>query len=364
VPSGPPDVPTPSALFSPLTIRGTTFDNRAWVSPMCQYSAVDGMPRDWPFAHLGSFAVGGAGLVFTEATAVTANGRISPADTGIWTDAQAESWSRIAAFVRAQGSVPGMQLAHAGRKASTQLPWLGVGYVPPADGGWDDVRAPSALAFGDYHLPTPYETSELPGVVDAFAAAAERALEAGFEVAEIHSAHGYLLHEFLSPLSNHRDDRYGGSFENRTRLLREVATAVREVWPEQQPLFVRISASDWVDRGWDIEQSVELARRLRDLGVDLIDSTSGGLSPDQQIPLGPGYQVPFAARIKHEAGILTGAVGLITEAKQAEEVIASGEADAVFLARALLRNPHWPQQAAYELGADVRWPSQYLRARL
>lgn len=354
---------TASALFSPLTIRGTTFANRAWVSPMCQYSAVDGVPNDWHLVHLGSLAAGGAGLVFTEATAVTATGRISPADTGIWTDGQAEAWSRIVAFVRDRQTVPGIQLAHAGRKASTQAPWVGRDHVDPADGGWDDVVAPSAIPFGD--LPAPHELGldEVAGIVAAFRAAAVRADEAGFEVAEIHAAHGYLIHEFLSPLSNSRTDAYGGGFDNRVRLALEIAETVREVWPEDRPLFVRLSATDWVDGGWDIDQTVALARLLKDRGVDLIDTSSGGISPRAQIPLSPGYQVPFAARVKREAGIRTGAVGLITDAAQAEAVIAAGEADAVLLARAMLRNPHWPQAAAAELGADVRWPEQYLRAR-
>ena len=300
----------------------------------------------------------------TEATAVAANGRISPDDTGIWTDEQAERWARIAAFIRSQQTVPGIQLAHAGRKASTQPPWVGHDYLPPADGGWEDVRGPSPIGFGQLPAPVPLDLAEIPDIVDAFVAAAGRALHAGFEVAEIHAAHGYLLHEFLSPLSNTRDDHYGGSFDNRTRLLREVAEAVRQVWPDAQPLFVRVSATDWADGGWDADQTVELARRLHDLGVDLVDTSSGGISATAVVPASPGYQVPFAARIRHEAGIPTAAVGLITDAKQAEDIVASGEADAVLLARAMLRNPHWPLQAAYELGAEVRWPPQYLRARM
>jgi 2,4-dienoyl-CoA reductase-like NADH-dependent reductase (Old Yellow Enzyme family) len=354
----------PSALFSPLVLRGTTFANRAWVSPMCQYSAIDGVPQDWHLAHLGALAVGGAGLVFTEATSVTANGRISPVDTGIWNDEQLTAWERIVRFVRSQQAVPGIQLAHAGRKASTQPPWIGRRYVAPEDGGWEDVVAPSAVAFGDYRTPEALDTAELPDIVEAFADGARRALAAGFEVAEIHSAHGYLLHEFLSPLSNQRTDDYGGSFDNRTRLVLEVADAVRAEWPERQPLFVRLSATDWVEGGWDPDQTVELARRLREHGVDLIDCSSGGISQDAKIPVGPGYQVPFAARVRKEAEIPTGSVGLITAPRQAEAIIADGEADAVLLARAMLRNPHWPQQAARELGADVRWPNQYLRARL
>jgi 2,4-dienoyl-CoA reductase-like NADH-dependent reductase (Old Yellow Enzyme family) len=351
-------------LFSPLTIRGTTFANRAWVSPMCQYSAVDGVPQDWHLAHLGALAVGGAGLVFTEATSVTANGRISPVDTGIWNDEQAAVWQRIVAFIKSQQTIPGIQLAHAGRKASTEPPWIGRRYVPPEQGGWTDVVAPSPMAFGDYRTPEALGTDELPAIVRAFADGASRALGAGFEVAEIHAAHGYLLHEFLSPLSNQRTDCYGGSFENRTRLVIEVANAVRELWPERQPVFVRMSATDWVESGWDPDQTVELARLLKDSGVDLIDCSSGGISPTAKIPMGPGYQVPFAARVRREAGIRSASVGLITEPRQAEAIIADGEADAVLLARAMLRNPHWPQQAARELDADVRWPQQYLRARL
>jgi 2,4-dienoyl-CoA reductase-like NADH-dependent reductase (Old Yellow Enzyme family) len=331
---------------------------------MCQYSAVDGVPQDWHFAHLGALAVGGAGLVFTEATSVTANGRISPVDTGIWNDEQQAVWARIVAFIRSQETVPGIQLAHAGRKASTAEPWVGRASVPPEKGGWTDVVAPSAIAFGDYNEPLALGTDEIPAIVEAFAAGAGRALGAGFEVAEIHAAHGYLLHEFLSPLSNTRTDAYGGTFENRTRIVREVATAVREVWPDDQPLFTRLSATDWVEGGWDIEQTVELARLLKGIGVDLIDCSSGGISLAAKIPLGPGYQVPFAARVRREAGIPTGSVGLITEPRQAEAIIANGEADAVLLAREMLRNPHWPQQAARELGADVRWPPQYLRAQL
>jgi 2,4-dienoyl-CoA reductase-like NADH-dependent reductase (Old Yellow Enzyme family) len=352
-----------SRLFSPLTLRGTTFANRVFVSPMCEYSAVDGVPQDWHLVHLGSFARGGAGLVFTEATAVTPEGRISPQDTGIWNDEQVAAWRRIVAFIRSQETIPGIQLAHAGRKASTAPPWTGGAHVPPADGGWTDVRAPSAVAFGA--LPTPDEMSvgQIGDVVESFAAAARRALDAGFEVAEIHSAHGYLLHEFLSPLSNRRTDSYGGDFDNRIRIVVRVVDAVRRVWPEDAPLFVRLSSTDWVEGGWTPDDTVRLAAVLRDHGVDLVDCSSGGTSPDAQIPLGPGYQVPFAARVRREAGIASGAVGLITEPQQAEKVIADGEADVIFLARALLREPHWPLRAAHELGADVRWPPQYLRAR-
>jgi 2,4-dienoyl-CoA reductase-like NADH-dependent reductase (Old Yellow Enzyme family) len=355
--------PASAHLFDPLTLRGTTFRNRIFVSPMCEYSAVDGVPQDWHLVHLGSFARGGAALVLTEATAVTPQGRISPADTGIWNDEQVDAWRRIVDFIRSQEAVPGIQLAHAGRKASTAAPWTGGGYVEPAEGGWDDVVAPSSVAFGALPEPGELSVDEIAEVVGAFADAARRALDAGFEVAELHAAHGYLLHEFLSPLSNRRTDSYGGSFENRTRIVLEVAAAVRAVWPDDQPLFVRLSATDWVEGGWREDETVALAALLRDTGVDLVDCSSGGTSPDASIPVGPGYQVPFASRVRREADIATGAVGIITEPQQAEKVIASGDADAVLLARALLRDPHWPLRAAHELGAEVRWPPQYLRAK-
>ncbi len=350
-------------LFAPLTLRGTTFRNRVFVSPMCEYSAVDGVPQDWHLVHLGSFARGGAGLVLTEATAVTPEGRISPQDTGIWNDEQVTVWRRIVDFIRSQEAVPGIQLAHAGRKASTAAPWLGGGHVAPADGGWDDVVAPSAVAFAS--LPKPHELGidEIGHLVGAFAEAAGRSLAAGFEVVEVHAAHGYLLHEFLSPLSNRRTDSFGGSFENRIRLVLEVVDAVRAVWPDDQPVFVRLSATDWVDGGWTEDETVRLAAALREHGVDLVDCSSGGTSPDAAIPVGPGYQVPFAARVRREAGIASGAVGMITEPQQAAKVIAEGDADAVLLARALLRDPHWPLRAAHELGSEVRWPPQYQRAR-
>jgi 2,4-dienoyl-CoA reductase-like NADH-dependent reductase (Old Yellow Enzyme family) len=352
-----------SRLFSPLRLRSTTFANRVWVSPMCEYSAVDGVPQDWHLVHLGSLARGGAGLVFTEATAVLPEGRISPADTGIWNDMQVEAWRRIAGFVRSQETVPGIQLAHAGRKASTEPPWLGRAYVPPEQGGWANVVGPSAVPFGALPPPRELTTEQIGEIVTAFGAAARRAVQAGFEVVEIHSAHGYLLHSFLSPLSNLRDDRYGGSFDNRVRMLLEVVDAVRAEWPDDRPLLVRVSATDWVEGGWDLEQTVALSGLLRERGVDLLDCSSGGISPTAEIPAGPGYQVPFAARVRKEGGLPTAAVGMITEPHQAEQVIAEGSADVVILARALLRNPHWPLLAAEELGADVRWPPQYLRAR-
>jgi 2,4-dienoyl-CoA reductase-like NADH-dependent reductase (Old Yellow Enzyme family) len=350
-------------LFDPLTIRSQTFSNRLFVSPMCEYSSDDGFANDWHLVHLGSRAVGGAGLVLTEATAVTPEGRISPQDLGIWKDDHVDFLSRIVRFVHGQGSVAGMQLAHAGRKASTYRPWSGNGAVSPADGGWPDVLAPSAVPFADnYPMPQALTPAGIARVTTAFADAARRALAAGFRVVELHAAHGYLLHEFLSPLSNRRDDDYGGSFENRTRLVREVVTAIRGVWPESLPLFVRISATDWVDGGWDIEQSVELSRQLKPLGVDFMDCSTGGNAAHAKIPVGPGYQAPFAERIRRDAGILTGAVGLITEPSQAEQIIAGGQADAVLLARELLRDPYFPLRAARELSQEIAWPAQYLRA--
>jgi len=350
-------------LCDPFTLRSQTFANRVFVSPMCEYSSDDGFANDWHLVHLGSRAVGGAGLVLTEATAVTPEGRISPQDLGIWKDDHVDFLARIVRFIDGQGSVAGMQLAHAGRKASTYRPWSGNGTVPVADGGWTDVVAPSAMAFADnYPQPQALTLAGIAGVTAAFADAARRALAAGFRVVEIHAAHGYLLHEFLSPLSNQRDDQYGGSFDNRTRIVREVVTAVRGVWPESLPLLVRISATDWVEGGWDIEQSIELARQLKPLGADFIDCSTGGNVAQATIPVGPGYQAPFAERIRREAGIPAGAVGLITEAAQAEEIVASGQADAVLLARELLRDPYFPMRAARELGQDLAWPVQYLRA--
>ncbi len=349
-------------LFAPLALRDVTLKNRVLVSPMCQYSCADGMASDWHLVHLGSRAVGGAAAVIAEATAVEPEGRISPQDLGLWTDAHAEPLARIARFVRAQGAVPGIQLAHAGRKASTRRPWDGYAVILPADGGWIPW-APSPIPFspGD-PVPHALDVAGIERVLDAFARAAARAAGAGFELLEIHSAHGYLLHEFLSPIANARTDRWGGSFDNRTRLLRDVVARVRKVWPERLPLSVRISATDWVEGGWDIDQSVELARALAPLGVDLVDASSGGMVPKANIPLGPGYQTPFAARIRREAGVASGAVGLITSAAQADQIVRNGDADVVLLARAMLRDPYWPLHAAHELGHDVAWPSQYLRA--
>jgi len=354
-----------SSLFTPIRLRDVVLRNRIGVSPMCQYSSIDGFANDWHLVHLGGLAVGGAGLVLSEATAVEPEGRISPQDLGIWDDAHVPFLRRITDFVHAQGAVAGIQLAHAGRKASTRRPWEGRGAVPPEAGGWTEVWAPSAIPFSEsYPMPRGLDEAGIRRVVDAFRSAARRALDAGFRVVEVHAAHGYLLHEFLSPLSNRRTDRYGGSFEGRTRFPLEVVAAVREVWPERLPLLVRISATDWVDGGWDIEQSIEFARILEEgSGVDVIDCSSGGLVPGARIPVGPGYQVGFAERIRREADVRTAAVGLITEPEQADEIVREGRADLVFLARELLRQPHWPLLAAARLGVDVAWPPQYERAR-
>jgi 2,4-dienoyl-CoA reductase-like NADH-dependent reductase (Old Yellow Enzyme family) len=349
--------------FDPLPIRSVTLANRVFVSPMCEYSSADGFANDWHFVHLGGRAVGGAGLVFTEATAVTPEGRISPEDLGIWKDEHIEMLERIVRFVHDQGSVAGMQLAHAGRKASTYRPWSGDGRIPEEQGGWSNVIAPTAQRFVEnYPQPREMTADDIAATTAAFASAAKRALTAGFRVIEIHAAHGYLIHEFLSPLSNHRTDQYGGAFDNRTRLLREVATAIRRVWPEELPLFVRISATDWVEGGWDIEQSIALVRQLTSLGVDFIDCSSGGNVAQAKIPIGPGYQTSFAGRVRAEAGILTGAVGMITSSAQAEHIVLSGQADAVLMAREMLRDPYFPLRAARELGQEITWPAQYLRA--
>ncbi|MGY0558194.1 MULTISPECIES: NADH:flavin oxidoreductase/NADH oxidase [unclassified Lysobacter] len=352
-----------SRLFDPLTQREVTFRNRIMVSPMCQYSSRDGVPDDWHLVHLGSRAVGGAASVIAEATAVSPEGRISPADTGLWNDAQAQAWAPIVRFIDGQGAVPGVQLAHAGRKASTDAPWRGGGAVAPAKGGWTPV-APSALAF-DAGSPVPdaLDAAGIAKVIEDFVAATRRALDAGFQLVELHAAHGYLLHQFLSPLSNRRDDAYGGSFDNRIRLVLEVIDAVRAIWPERLPLWLRISATDWVDgQGWDIEQSIALARLVGERGVDLIDVSSGGAVPNAKIPLQPGYQVPFACRIRREAGIATGAVGLLTAPDQVERIITENEADVVLLARELLRDPYFPRRAAHALGAEFTPPEQYGRA--
>jgi 2,4-dienoyl-CoA reductase-like NADH-dependent reductase (Old Yellow Enzyme family) len=349
-------------LFTPLELRQVRSRNRIGVSPMCQYSSTDGFANDWHFVHLGSRAVGGAGIVMTEASAVTPEGRISPYDLGIWKDEHIKELARCARFVREQGAVPGMQLAHAGRKASTARPWEGGQRVPPEAGGWQPV-APSPIPFKlDDAPPEPLDRKGIQRVVSAFGDATRRAREAGFQIVEIHAAHGYLLHEFLSPLSNTRSDEYGGSFENRIRIVVEVTRAVRAEWPDQFPIFLRISATDWVEGGWDVEQSVKLTCRLSPLGVDLVDCSSGGLVPGAKMPTGPGYQLEFARRVRHDAGVKTAAVGLITEPEQANAVIAEGEADVVLLARQLLRNPYWPLRAARVLGATVTWPPQYQRA--
>jgi 2,4-dienoyl-CoA reductase-like NADH-dependent reductase (Old Yellow Enzyme family) len=350
-------------LFEPLPIRGLTIPHRIIVSPMCQYSSTDGFANDWHLVHLGSRAVGRAAVVFTEANAVVPEGRISPQDLGIWKDEHIEFLSRITTFIKGQGSIPGTQLAHAGRKASTSPPWTGGKPIGPEQGGWSPIYAPSAIRFADgYQVPKELTPVQIRATIRAFRDAARRSLDAGFEIIELHSAHGYLLHEFLSPLSNKRTDEYGGSFENRIRLLCEVASAVREVWPGRLPLFTRISATDWTERGWDLEQSIELSRRLKSLDVDLIDCSSGGNVPGAKIPMGPGYQTEFAERIRREAGVLTCAVGLITSPQQADHIVRSGQADAIMLAREFLRNPYWPLRAAKELGKPVKWPVQYERA--
>jgi len=351
-----------SLLFSPWTLRSVTFRNRVFLSPMCMYSAIDGIPQPWHLVHLVTRAVGGAGLVMTEATAVSPEGRISPADVGLWNDEQEHAWAPIVRAIREHGAIVGMQLAHAGRKASTAPPWLGGKPVAPADGGWP-VIGPSPLPFSDAS-PTPVEltTQRLDDVVDAFQSAAQRAARIGVQVIELHMAHGYLIHQFLSPLSNQRSDSYGGSPDNRMRLALRVAEAVRAVWPSELPVFARISATDWVDGGWDLASSVELARKLAALGVDAIDTSTGGLVPHAKVPVGPGYQVPFAQAIRQQAGLPTIAVGMITEPAQAEQTVRTGQADAVMLARQLLREPYWPLRAAKQLGASIDWPPQYRRA--
>jgi 2,4-dienoyl-CoA reductase-like NADH-dependent reductase (Old Yellow Enzyme family) len=349
-------------LFSTFDLRSVTFPNRIGVSPMCQYSSVDGFATDWHLVHLGSRAVGGAGLVIMEASAVAPEGRITPSDLGIWKDEHIAKLECIAAFLHSQGARAGIQLAHAGRKASMSAPWHGERLVPCAQGGWTPV-APSAISFNDkYATPRELDQAGIDAVVAAFAAAANRAHRAGFDVVEIHAAHGYLLHEFLSPLSNHRTDQYGGSLENRARLLLQVADAVREAWPQDLPLFVRISATDWVEGGWTIDESVEVARMLKERGVDLIDCSSGGNVPSAKIPIAPGYQVPFAARIRREADIATAAVGMITEPLQANDIVANGEADLVLLAREMLRDPYFAVHAAAAMTETASWPEQYLRA--
>jgi 2,4-dienoyl-CoA reductase-like NADH-dependent reductase (Old Yellow Enzyme family) len=355
---------TTVALFRPLTLRGLTLRNRIMVSPMCQYSSEDGFANDWHLVHLGSFAIGGAALVVSEATAVEARGRISPQDLGIYSDAHIEPLARITRFIKDQGSAAGIQLAHAGRKASTYRPWSGSGELAVEDGRWQTI-GPTALSFSDqYPLPHALSVEEIQEVVESFKQAARRTLHAGFEVIELHAAHGYLLHEFLSPLSNQRTDAYGGSLTNRMRLLLEVVAATRQVWPENLPLFVRLSATDWIEGGLTIHDTVEVARALKTHGVDLVDVSSGGNALAQQIPLKAGYQVPFAEQVRREAEIPTSAVGLITEPQQANAIIQNGEADLVALARELLRNPHWPLAAAHTLNQDITWTPQHTRAKL
>lgn len=361
-------------LFEPITLRSLTIPNRVWMAPMCQYSAPadgpeTGAPTDWHFAHLASRAVGGAGLIFTEATAVSPEGRISAADLGLWNEHQEAAFPRITRFVREHGAVPGIQLAHAGRKASTDAPWRGGGPIAIADGGWQPI-GPSPVPFAEHHtVPHEMGVPEIQRVVGAFAEAARRALRAGFQVAEVHGAHGYLIGEFLSPYSNRRTDSYGGSFENRARFAVEVVDAVRAVWPDELPVFFRVSATDWLTEnpedertGWTVDDTVRLAKELLAHGVDLLDTSSGGLAPGAKVITGPGYQVPFAARVRAETDLAVAAVGEITDPGQAEEILTSGRADAVLLGRALLRNPYWPNQAARELGAAARWPDQYGRA--
>ncbi len=353
-------------LFSPLRLRDLTLKNRIAVSPMCQYSAQDGVPDDWHLVHLGSRAVGGAALLIAEATAVLPEGRISPGDCGLWNDAQVQGWARINRFVRQQGAVAGVQLAHAGRKASCAAPWLGGGALAVEEGGWRPIFAPSPLAISEAGIvPQALDGAGIDAVVQAFAAAAQRALDAGFELIELHGAHGYLMHSFQSPLSNQRDDDYGGSFENRIRFTRRVIAAVRAVWPEHLPLLLRISATDWAEPGqpgWDLEQSCALVEALRGEGVDLFDVSSGGTLPKAAIPVGPGFQTPFAAEIRRRCGVLTGAVGMLTAPAQADHIVRSDQADLVLLARELLRDPYWPRRAAAALRHKLEAPPQYQRA--
>ena len=350
-------------LFSPLTLRSITLKNRIVVSPMCQYSSEDGFANDWHLVHLGSKALGGSGLVFTEAAAVSPDGRITPGDLGIWKDEHISFLKRITSFITESGSVPGIQLAHAGRKSSMQVSWKGGEPLTPEKGGWETF-APSAVAFKEGDLvPSEMTTEDIERVLSDFGAAAKRSLEAGFQIIELHGAHGYLLHEFLSPVSNKRTDAYGGSFENRIRFLLEIIARVQTVWPEDLPLFVRISATDWTEEGWSAEDSVELAKVLKTKGVDLVDCSTGGNVSGVKIPLTAMYQVPFAQKVKEEAGIATGAVGLITTPVQAASVIAEGKADLVFLAREILRDPNFPLRAAHELGEVVEWPVQHERGK-
>ncbi len=350
-------------LFSEVSFRNVTLKNRIAVSPMCQYSSVDGFSSEWHLVHLGSRAVGGAGLIFTEASAVTEDGRISPHDLGIYDDKHVDGLSRITSFIESVGAVPGIQLAHAGRKSSTARPWDGGKPLSVDQGGWTPLFGPSKLSFADgYQTPEEMTVRDIADLISAFAQAASRSEQAGFKVIELHAAHGYLIHEFLSPISNQRTDQYGGSFANRTRLLREIVTALRESWPDNLPIFVRLSTTEWVEEGWNIGESMELGAVLKEIGVDLIDCSSGGNIPKASIPLGPGYQTAFAERIKREAGVPTGAVGMITSPTQADHIIRSGQADIVLLAREMLRDPYWPNRASRELGHGNILPKQYERA--
>lgn len=352
-----------STLFTPLKLRELTIRNRIFVSPMCQYSADNGIANDWHLVHLGSRAVGGAGVVIVEATAVAPEGRITPGCLGLWSDEHAHAFAPVAKFIKAHGAAPAIQLAHAGRKASTELPWQSGKQLSPKEGGWQTI-APSRIPFADgFNAPLALDVNSIENVIEQFASAAVRALNAGFEVVEVHMAHGYLLHEFLSPITNRRSDSYGGDFENRIRLPMAVARKVREIWPASKPVFVRISATDWVDGGWELEQSIRLVKELKKIGIDFIDCSTGGLTPDAKIPAGTGFQTPFATAIKQQTGIATGAVGFITEPVQAEHIVATGLADAVLLAREMLRDPYWPLHAAHALGVDVTWPKQYTRAK-
>ena len=353
-----------SHLFSPLKIRDIELKNRITVSPMCQYSSKNGFPTDWHLVHLGSYAVGGAGLILTEATAVCPEGRISPDDAGIWNDEQANAYKKITAFIKSQNSIPGIQLAHAGRKASTYSPWKGTGEVKIEDGGWLTL-APSPIPFADnFPLPKEMNENDIKLVINQFADAAKRSVDAGFEVIELHFAHGYLVHEFLSPLSNKRTDQYGGNLQNRCRFAIELAKSVRIIIPDGTPLFARISSTDWVEGGWDLDQSIQLAVWLKEVGVELIDCSSGGNISNAKIPIGPGYQIPFAEKIKNQVNILTGGVGLITKAEQAEKIINSAQADIVLLAREMLRDPYWALHAAIKLNVDLNdYPKQYLRSK-
>ncbi|CAG0998530.1 12-oxophytodienoic acid reductase [Methylophilaceae bacterium] len=352
-----------SKLFSPLQLRETVFKNRIFVSPMCQYSAVDGLANGWHFVNLGSRAIGGAAMVMAEATGISPEGRITPHCLGIWSDDHVDALQPIVEFIKQQQAIPGIQIAHAGRKGSCDVPWKGSVYLSPDEGGWQTL-APSAIPLTPNHAaPKALALAEIDTIITQFVTAAHRALEAGFEVIELHCAHGYLLNEFLSPLTNKRKDRYGGSLENRCRLPLTIAKAIRDFWPQDKPVFVRISATDWVEGGWDITQSIQLAKWLKEIGVDFIDCSSGGLMLDAKIPAAPGYQTTFASRIRTEVGIPTGAVGMISAPAQAEHILVTEQADAVLLARELLRDPYWPLHAAGELHVDIEWPLQYARAK-